>query len=283
MLKKKFEAQVLVVVIMVLLLLSMIVIGIVAVVTRDVEQSVGSREYEASYNKSEEKMNTILDKYADVSVDLSGLVSDPNLSCSGAADLGFKCTFSEEDLMTQVSVDDTNEVVDFDLGKDETFKVRLDNSYRDNITFTWTGQVALEFTLEFKRGSEYSSFKDVYDKDGIFTTSGTSSSHHVFQFIANDPTRNEVVLNVGDALQVSDIPLYLKVKALMKDGIATQLSIKGENSSFPDQIREVEGVSYYQDNTASSSAPVLITQIPLAGFEPEILNYVLRTENNIVK
>lgn len=281
--KRGVEAQILVVVIMVLMLLSIIVIGIVAVVTRDVEQSVSSREYEASYNKSEEKINGILDKYADVSVDLNEIVNDSNLNCTGASELGFQCDFIDGNLVTKVTIDDTNVVESFDLGKDETFKVILNETYRDDITFSWTGQVALEFTLEFQRGDEYAAYKDVYDKEGIFTSSGTSPSHHIFEFVVNDPNKNEVMLNIGNALEFTDKPLFLKVKPLMKDGILTQLSVRGENSSFPDQIREVEGISYYQDNTAPSSAPVLVTQIPLAGFEPEILNYVLRTETKISK
>ncbi len=280
--KNKYKAQVLVIVVMVLMLLAIIILGIVAVVTRDVEQSLGSREYEMSYNKSEEQIFKILDKYSNTAVGLEGLIAD-GYSCTGGAVTGYDCGFVDDKLATTMKVMDTNIVEDFELGKDETFKVILGGTYKNNVTIQWTGNAAISLTLEYKNGNDYLVKKDVYDNSGLYTRAGTNPAHHELSIVVPGGATNTIIVNTGSGLSVADQPLFLKIKPMMEEGIYTLLNVKGVDSSFPKQVRRIEAVSYYEGVNAPSSAPVVITQIPLAGQEPEILNYVLRTESTINK
>lgn len=278
--KDKLQGQILVIVVMVLMLLGIIILGVVAIVTRDVEQSVGSQQYEQSYNLSEEKMLLLLDDYSDVSNDLSTLV---NQGCSGfvTTGIGYTCTYTTDEYFTSVNVSDTDVVEDFELGKDETFKVILDG-YTGEVDIRWTGEVALELSLEYKVGDEYKVVKGVSDKYSILSQNAAVADQAVS--FTESGTIDEITVDVADTIASAGggDSLYLKIKPLMKYGISTQIAIDGE-AGFPNQVRKFESVSYVNADNVSSSAPMLVTQIPLAGYEPEILNYVLRSENVIQK
>jgi len=279
---KKYRGQILVVVVLVLLLLSIMVISIVAVVTRDVEQSLSMHEYEISYNTTEEKMLRILDTYGDVDVPLIGLLEMEGCSLAGQQ---YICSYQEDNLETEVTVEDTNEVENFELGKDETFKVIL-NNYRGKLKINWSANMALVMSLEYTDvSSEYKVLKDVHDEAGVFTMSGSGPQDHPLAFTvpAGEPQTIEIDLNTVPGIALSDSLTYLKVKAAMKgDNISTLLSINGD-ASLPSQVRKVEGYTYYSSLGAPSSAPIVITQVPLAGKSPEILNYVFYSDNVVTK
>jgi len=264
------------------------VISIIAVVTRDTEQSLSSKEYETSYNVSEEKMLTLLDTYSDVDVGLTGLLSQ---GCSLAGEL-YTCQYQQDNLITNVSVTDTNRVENFELGKDETFSIIL-NDYTGILEISWTNDIALEMSLEYRVATAdpntnlgYKMIEDVYDQTGIFTQSGASSADHVLNYAVDVNNPKLIQINMNNAIPgvaAADITTKLKIKPLMKgENTSTLISVQGDNS-LPKQVRKFEGVSYYESVGAPSSAPTLITQIPLADKLPEILNYVLRSETIVDK
>lgn len=275
--EKNLKAQILVITLMVLLMLSIIVIGIIAVVTRDINQSTNQQQYETSYNKTEEKMLKALDTYGNTDTSLSGLVNE---GCFYEGTI-YKCSTTDNNLVTQINVQDTSVVKDFELGKDQTFKVIL-GSYAGNLEISWTGDTAILMELEYKDTSgKYLADQDVYDNAGILTSSGTSSADHKFNFVVPAGKKNTIDVNIAGITTSSAVNTryYFKIKALMNESshISTLLSVTGDNS-LPKQIRKFEGVSYYQSNTTDlSSAPTLITQIPIAGMDPEIMNYALRS------
>jgi hypothetical protein len=282
--KKPLKAQILVITVIVLLLLSIIVIGIIAVVTRDVGQSVSSQQYETSYNKTEEKMLKMLDSYGDTDVALTGLLTWEGCTLQSTV---YQCQSTDGNLTTKVNVEDTNLVKDYELGKDGTFKVIL-GSYTGNLEISWTGDTALLMTLEYKATSgQYESVQDVYDNTGILTSSGSSAADHPMHATVPAGKNNTIIVNVGGITlpAAASSRSFFKIKVLMNDNshISTLLGVKGDNT-LPKQIRKFEGVSYYQSaTTAYSSAPTLITQIPLAGKDTGLMDYVLRSNTIVSK
>ncbi len=259
--------------------------GIVALVRRDAEQGFGSQEYESSYNESEKAILKTLDKYGDVAVPLTDIASNPDLSCSLGVGSVYVCNYTNNPYSTHLTITDTNKVEDFELGKDETFKVQLNSTYRGKVYIGWEGDAAIAMTIE-AQGSNlvYESINDVYDNKGILSESGTSAADHAFNYAVPDPAQNYIVVTISGitGIAATDKPLYLKIRPLMKNGTSIRLNVTGD-AGFPNQVRKVEAYSYLNSNNVPSSTPILITQIPLAGKEPEIINYVLRVENEIVK
>lgn len=277
---KKISGQILVIVLMVILLLSIIIMGIIAVVNRDLEQSLSAEQYETSYNSSETKILELVEKYGDVSKDLRDLATD----CGAAINNVYTCSEQTDDnVVTEITVEDTSKVEDFELGKDETLKLIL-NDYRGQLDISWTGQVAFLITLEYQDASgTYKNIKDVYDRVSIYSQSG-GASDHAFNFTTVGPQNTSTRINLGSTtgLVAGDKLVFLKLKAIMKTTFSTLLTVDGE-ATFPKQVRKFEGITYAESSSAKTAAPILITQIPLAGFEPGILNYVLESDVRVRK
>jgi len=289
---KKNEGQILVIVILVLFTLSIIVLGVIAIVSNDVEQSLGSKQYEISYNKSEESIQKILTDYADTDVSLAGVVNEAGYSCSPSVLNAYTCDFDYSDMQTTINVSDSDEVIDYELGKDETFKVVL-NDYQGVVEVEWTGDVAMLFQVDYQQtNGEYKSLTDMHDA-GNFVTSG--NLEHPLGLNIPVQTENRVIIDLaaiksnllltGSKLAFFSKFTGLKMKALMKEdaNVSTLLSVKG-NAGFPIQVRRLESVSYPTGaDSIVVSAPVLITQIPFAGREPELMNYVIKTKSVLNK
>lgn len=284
---KKNEGQILVVVILVLFILSIIVLGIIAIVTNDVEQSLGGEQYELSYNKSEESIQRILGDYSDTEKSLYGILNETGYSCSAGYQSSYQCIFDYSDIETTVNASDTNEVVDFELGKDQTFKVVL-GGYEGVVEIQWTGEVAMLFQLDYQTPeNEYKALMDMHDA-GNYVVS--SVPEHPMQNSIPVQSENRVIINlwqIRDRLGSTEFDHFtgLKIKALMKEdaNVSTLLSVRG-NAGFPIQVRKLEAVSYPTGtNKVVVSAPALIAQIPFAGSEPEFMNYVIRSNSAVNK
>ncbi len=277
---KQTKGQILVILVIVLLLLSIIVMTIIAVVTRNTRQVVSSKQYSQSYAKSEEKLLEILSEYSDINLSLDTLLSK---GCVGS-NFAYTCTFDEEDSITTLFVEDTYEVNDFELEKDESLKLILNGSYRGNLDIKWTGNSAIEMTLEYKNANnEFKSIKDIYDNHSVLSQSGLSNNDHLMNFTVVNPNENYISLNLNSISGISadDILLFFKIKILSKQNTSSLITVEA-NSSFPRQIRRFEVATKFKTNT-DSAMPVLISQVPLAGRQPELFDYVLLTPNQIVK
>ncbi|MBD3280760.1 hypothetical protein GF389_04525 [Candidatus Dojkabacteria bacterium] len=289
---RKNQGQILVVVILILFIISIIVLGIIVIVSNDVEQSVGAEQYELSYNKSEESIQKILTNYADTNTSLAGLTGEVDYSCSAAVLEEYSCMFDHMDMETTVNITDSNEVEDFELGKDETFKVLL-GDYEGVVEVEWTGDVAMLFQLDYQTvTNEYRTISDMHDAGNHVTT---GSLEHPMNINIPVQSQNRVIIDldgiktqIESEIGIGQFQKYsgFKIKALMKENenVSTLLSVKG-NVGFPIQVRKLEAISYPEnaEESAVLSVPVLSAQIPFAGSEPEIMNYVIRAKSDINK
>jgi hypothetical protein len=131
----------------------------------------------------------------------------------------------------------------------------------------------------------YKLIKDVYDNSSILSQSGLGPADHPTNYTVPVGTENTIQINMSSitGLTALDTTSLLKIRTYMKDGnTSTLLNIEADNN-LPKQIRKVQGRSYYTSLGASSSAPVLITQIPLAERLPGIFDYVIRAESAVNK
>lgn len=264
-----------------LFILSIIVLGVIAIVSNDVEQTVGGKQYELSYNKSEESIQKILTGYANTDTSLAGIVNEEGFSCSTSVLNEYTCIFDYPDMQTTVNVSDSNEVIDYELGKDETFKVLL-GSYSDVVEIEWTGNVAMLFQVDYQiTTDEYKTIMDMHDAGNYV---GSGNLEHPMGLNIPVEGQNRVIINLQTIKEEVGSNTFknftgMKVKALMNEdeNVTTLLSIKG-NAGFPIQVRRLEGISYPPSTGAVVSAPVLVAQIPFLGREPEVMNYVLRSE-----
>lgn len=282
--KRNLSGQILVIVVIVLLLLSIIIISFVAVVTRDTEQSLSAEEYETSYNLSEEKLQRLLEDYSDVEKDLSGLLGVEGCYISGS-ESEYKCSYNYDNLHTDVTVLDTNKIDNYEIGKDETLTLTL-NNYLGPLVISWTNDSAIELTLDYINSDfEYKNIKDVYNQGEIFSQAGAGDADHPMNYVIDPNNEKSIQVNTTSITGISsaDSLQSLKIKLMMKDDNASSLiSVSGENT-LPKQIREFKAVTYYKSTGADSSAPILITQIPLAGRLPELFNYVYKSNTQVTK
>lgn len=279
MIKKKMQAQILVIVVIVIFVLSIIVIGMISVVTRDVEQSLSSSQYELSLHYSEEKLLSLVEDYSDRSIPLSKIESIQE--CDQQSDSKYSCVYSNEEITTMVNVQEKNSVENYELGKDQSINIIL-NNYRGKVEVSWTGKFALDFILQYQDGNyEYKNIRDVADPQDLIFTGIINRPLGV-----TVPTQgvNYAVIDLGgiNGIAANDYLLSLKVKALSKDESVTLLSLNGTDS-FPMQIREFEAISYFGSGDANNSVPTMTSQIPLGGEEIGILDYVLRSNEVVTK
>lgn len=282
--EKKLKGQILVIVILVLFIVSTVILGIIAIVTRDVEQSLGAEEYERSYAITEDNMQKILIKYADVNIPLGQIVSEGELNCTEPVSDQYKCFFEEDGYISEITVEDVSQVENFELGKDDTFKVDLGN-YTGTLEFQWTGHVAMSFNLYYKKTTgEYVMVSDFYDAGNFVSRAGIEESHPLNLSIPQ-PGQNRVILDLnGISNSLDDFQNfeYLNLRAMMnEDSNTSTLFSMRSNLGLPAQVRKVQGISFRSDNSNVNSVPQLISQIPLAGKDPSVLFYVLRS-NQIV-
>ncbi len=279
--RTQHRGQILVILVIVLLLLAIIIMSIVAVVTKDIEQVANSQQYSTSYNKSEEKLLNIVSKYSNINLSLDNLLED---GCHGS-EFEYECVFNEDQSTTTLRIEDTSDVSDFELSKDETLKLKLDESYKGELDIRWTGEAALNLTFEYKNSNgEYKVVKDIYDNHQVLSQSGLSASDHLMNYTVINSDDNHILIDISSISEfdsLSDTPLFFKIKVLSKTNSSVLVSVRGD-ISFPKQIRRFEAVTQFDTNT-SASMPILISQIPLAGREPELLDYVLLTPDTIIK
>lgn len=293
--KLKFSAQILVITLLALVIISIIIVGVFNLATRDVQQTVANREYERLYNAAESRIFELVDefgKYTDV--DLPSLVepSSPSelrnigTNCVTVDPSQINCDFKDGTTLVSMEIDDTDEIIDFELGKDDSITLDL-SGYRGDIEFNISNSSAIEFSLVYTLSGEPYVVNDFFDVDGVFSSNGGDplsdpNGTHAFTFfpIAGTSNYRFTIGNIS-GLPLSARPEFITLTGRRNaEGIAL-LDVSG-NAGFPNQIRRITTISYDQATDTNVVARV-VTQIPLAPQQLALFNYVLLTPDTVSK
>jgi len=292
--KRALSAQILLTTLLVLIIVAIIVVGVIAVVRRDVQQTVANQLYQDLYNVSENSIFEIIDLYTSerTTITLAQLQEDlPQAACSDDADFqGFRCEITGTDSTTILQLRDTADVTDYELGKDESLQLGLEG-YRGVLNVSWTGEAALEFGLVYLDGGEYKYIGDLYDKVNVFDASGNDPltdpppQNHAFPF-DNQPEGREdsFKFNIADitGLPGGATTYSLVIRARDKDEAGTiKLNVSGD-SGLTDQVREFIATSYKPDAGVDVVASVR-TQVPLFPQVLPIFYYALGVDGPVTK
>ncbi|KXK26581.1 MAG: hypothetical protein TR69_WS6001000587 [candidate division WS6 bacterium OLB20] len=308
MINKRYPGQILVIVLLVLSILGIFVVSIATSTQRDVEERVRNEKYEQYYSLTERRLLQLIQE-TNLDSTLTGLENDLT-NCTRVGNTGrYNCTYtdvSETDSLDQVSIDvtleDTNEVRQLQLQKDQTFMMNLQNGgsgYRGVIQMQWTGpQVAWVVSMDYRdlNDGRYKVIKGVYDGNptGSRVYEQAIPNNNTFTFEplvlsgVTQPAANAMQFNISsvDLTGSNWRPLYLRVKPIIASGeLLTELTVTG-GTGFPNQVRTYlgEGISAEESNTGDDSpTAILEVQLPLHPAPAEFFDYVLRSENDVVK
>jgi hypothetical protein len=288
------KGQILLTTLLVLIIVAIIVVGVIAVVRRDVQQTVANELYQDLYNVSENSIFEIIDLYTSerTTLSLSQIQGDmPTASCSDDTDFqGYRCEIVGTDYTTVFQLRDTSEVTDYELGKDESLQLGL-NGYRGDIILSWSGEAALEFGLVYLDGSEYKYIGDLYDKVNVFDESGNDPltdpppENHAFPF-DNQPVGSETSFKFNIA-NITGLPGSATTQSLVirsrvrEEASVIKLNVKGD-ATLADQIREFIATSY-KPNAGVDVVASVKTQVPLFPQVLPIFYYALGVDGPVAK
>lgn len=284
-LKSQLRGQILVTTLIILMLVSLTVVVITATVAKNNRQVFNNLEYEKSYNYAESRLISAADTLSNPDFDLFSLTTTVgqqalgSVSCESlVGNKKYYCAFNEEDgaRRTLLTVEETNNVVAYDLGTDEYFDVILfrtqtDAGYRNPVRIAWLGQTALELNLIYLDNSnQIKSITEIVDptsgSNQIFSGQGkpTSGFLSTGRITASGSEVTVNLQNVDAAKTGPNAKLrYLRVKVVNKQAGATISIQPVQDDDLPNQVRRLEAFSYVKSEV-ESSAPVVSTQLPLS-------------------
>lgn len=255
--KSQPQGQILIVTLFVLMIVAIIIVGVVAVSSRDVLQLVISKRYDEFYDAAERTITGMITKFGSSSTTLSQLLNSSNLpsgySCATDSVPGqYKCTRGgEPQRINDLFIRDSRDIVEYELGKDEPMTVNL-GTYRGEMQISWTGAAALEFgILYYTSDNNYHVLFDYYENvaDPVFTSYGgdplvPNTDTHPFQFQSN-PTGG-IRFNINTAVGTNNPAYLLRITPRMKgDGGTIRITVKPTGTSgYPNQVRVFEAASY---------------------------------------
>ncbi len=303
--KETKKAQIMLITLVVLMILGIIVVGIVIVINRDTQETVANQKYEQVLNTAESNLQSIVQKYGNYSIALSSLPSDFNVCSPVVANIEYNCTFQNQDfssisLTTQVNVQNTKDVREFEIKKDRSLVINLYDAaitpaggYKAGLELTWDNASALDFTLIYTDGSGKDfAIKDVYDESNIYESLvgddpiGDPAGIHQLDFQALDLSNLQTSVRI--ALGTSTIPAGVTIKSLRitprMDATfgSIHLSLEaGSKSNFPYQMREFKSTSYDQLEGQTTPVVNVLTQIPLTPQTDSIFDYSFITNDTI--
>lgn len=307
---KTQKGQILIITLLVLTVIAIVTVSLVSLVNRDVQQVASTEQYEDAYNTSETQLKAVLDVYGKPGVELDTIVttfsSTSDLNCASTGQDIYDCSvssneFSDVELRTEITVEDTNEVRDFPIYKDRTFDMGL-SGFLGTLDFYWDKNAAIEFEVIYLDGSgAIQSVRDVYDagspriynslaSDIPYADPNDVSGIHPFNFrdIATRDDATSVSINVSEILTlqgtpISGTPLTMKVTPRMASRFdSILLNVRGSNGVLPDQIREFTSRSYNVGGGTSTPVANIQTKVPLAAQPDSVLDSSLIT-NGILK
>jgi type II secretory pathway pseudopilin PulG len=290
------KGQILLVTLLVLAILAIVVVGVVVLLNRDVEQVATNEKYQQIYNVSESQLQRIISTYADYSKPLSDIATDPGLqdivescpvSVQTIGEIEANCVINNTEILssevqTDIKITDSKKIDEFSLFKDDSLTLGLSSTivpsgYRNRIDITWTGDMAIEFEVVYRNGSTYGNYKDVYDAHAVLDSfaSGGSVSAGVLSITpdSNNPS-NKVSVNLGTLPGGSNLE-YLIITPRSKTEESTDISVEAaDESAFPNQMRLFLSTSL---DTGDESTPIVKVeaQVPLFPQLNSAFNYSL--------
>lgn len=293
--KSKFPGQILVITLLALVIISIIIVGVFNLTTRDVQQTVANSEYERLYNAAEGRVFELVDELGtNTDTNLSDLIATSSTSdlrniasdCVVQLPTKIDCNFYEGTTIVNMEIEDTDEIIDYELGKDDAITLDL-SGYRGDIQFRISQGSALEFSLVYTLSGEPYVINDLFDDQGVFDSNGGDplsdpAGNHAFNFFpvtGSDYYRFTVGNIVG--LPLSGQPEFITITGRRNTQGLALLDVSG-NSGFPVQVRRISTVSY-DPETQSNVVARVITQIPIAPQHLSIFNYVLLTPDVVAK
>lgn len=300
------KAQILLITLLVLTIIAIVTVSLVTLVNRDIQQVASTEQYEEAYNTSENQLKRVLDVYSNPSVPISQLLTtfnNPNqISCieEDPQRKLYSCTvtsneFSTANLQTEIQVQDTKDVNDFQIFKDRTFDMNLGGTFSGELQFWWDKNAAIEFELIYTDPSGViQSVRDIYENGSprIFTGLATDNPYndidsiHPFNFqdVPTMPDATSVRFTISQILNLQGTPvsgsfLTLKITPRMTDQFSSVLlNARASSTAIPDQIREFKSTSVNQSAGASTPVAVIETKIPLAPQPDNFLDSAITTE-----
>lgn len=285
--------QIMVSTLLVLLIVSLAVLAITATVARSGRQIFNNLEYERSYNDSENALLEYSDLLADPGFNLNNLITN-GLGTGTCQQVGNKyiCTFVGADgRITVLTIYETNEVDNYELGPDEYFDVILADNlgqiYREGIGISWVGQTALSFTVVYQHNNQMYSGNDVYERStglpvytalpattaGVFRGNfGQASASNLTVDLRSNNLNPDALVSGVNTSTISYKTLRIRSVSRTAGTSITIRPAAANGGVLPNQVRRIEAITYLSD-LSSSSAPVVSIQLPLSPQVPAPLSF----------
>jgi cysteine-rich repeat protein len=279
----KRPAQILVFTVLILLVISLAVVSITGTTARNSRQVFNNLEYEKSYNYAEAETISAINTLSNPDLDIGDLTVNGvgDLECKQGSDKKVVCSKDADEGTRRIvlTIFDTNLVENYDLAVGDYFDVILSegdgsSSYQGSLNFKWVGETAFDISLIYEdtQGKLHTA-KQLLDPGSVYTSTGPG-----FLNPAPAINENQVTINLQD-VNKTNVPngskyKYLRLKSVSRN-FGTSITIRPEATgslNLPNQVRRIEAFSYLTE-TASSAAPVVLTQLPLSPQVPAPLTY----------
>lgn len=289
------NGQILLITLLVLLVLGIIIVGIVIFTNRDFEQASSNQKYDEVYNSADTRIKMVVSQFGDYNKSLTLLTTSFPECIEVVGDIEYTCNFNDTssgnlDLTNVVTVKNVKIVEDYEIRKDESLEINL-NNYMGRVNLTWDKDAALDFTILLRDASNnYSVVKDVFDLSGVYSSLVADdpytdpSNIHSFDFRVLDSANpsKSLTINVANSIPAGLMPISMRITPRMNDqygSIILDLN-PSDSSTFAYQIREFISTSYDPEDD-SSPVVKLVTRIPIYPQTDAIFDYALITEGAI--
>jgi len=297
--KKQLKGQILVIVLLVLTIMAVFIMSITANTRRDIFERIRSEQYEQYYSIAEKRLLQMIQE-TKIASNINSITTEFGCIYTSSTRT-YKCNFSDvpetgslDQTATEVTIVDTNQINGLPISKDTTFEVNLSGITTYTINMSWTGsKVAWILTLDLVNNAaggtgEYIVVKDIYDRAGV-TQPVTQTHAFTFQPLViggvTQPATNNLSVNLATGRPAGYTIKALRLKPLIKGNEQlTELTLSGP-ANLPPQVRRFtsKSISSQQAQTGTSTpVAILEVQVPLNAPPAEILDYVLRSETDVV-
>lgn len=277
--QETYSGQILLITVLVLMIVSIVVVGVVSLANRDVQQVASEQQYQEILNESELQVLDFVSKYGAAN-DAYTQIINQEPQCIAISTTNYECNLgvTPEGIENEITIEDLDYLQDYELTKDANFDVYL-GRFRGEIQFNYTGVAALEFQLFYiDAGGDYQVITDVFDVTGgqvydilIGDPLDNSSPNHPFNFRLDPSSGNYAfTINDIDGFTSVDLPVSLNITARIPSDGVTLLDLEANNGGlspsvagvFPDQVRKYSASSYFAGGEANIATTV-DTQVPL--------------------
>jgi hypothetical protein len=291
------NAQILLVTLLVMTIISIIVVGLIVISNRDVQQVVVSDKYDQILNSSENQMKGTIDTLSKNGVTLDKISQLlPSQNCVPQT-LGtdYICTFTttgdtQVEVKNVLRVKDSKEIKEFEILKDDSFEINL-NAYNGYLTSSWDKAMPIQFDITFRRADgTYFIISDVFDMTnnypGISPQSNftdTLSIHPInFEPVDNQGLATQVKFNIASTSGYSGTPVWLSITPRSKQSYdSIKFSLRAQDEGlFPFQMREYT-IESVDAGDAGSPVVRLEVAVPLNSQPISLLDYGLLTPDDI--